>query len=302
MITLALVGRGRWGRNYINTIKTLSSCKLPDKFIKTTDYKHLLIEKNIDGVIIATPASTHFQISKEFLEKGFNILIEKPMTTNYKDALELFKLARSKKNIVMVGHIYLYNPAFLEVKRIFNYLGKIKYITFEGMDYGPIRADISALWDWAPHDISMAIDLLGSLPVEVCGYGLSALRPNTKYYDMCSLKLKFPKDIFVFINVSWLSRVKKRNMVIVGEKATLVFDDTKKKKIILINNLGNKKTYYPSFSNKSPLTMEIVSFVDLIKNKGRTKSFSLKMGLDVVRVLEACDKSIQAHGKTIKID
>lgn len=300
MTILALVGAGRWGKNYINTIHSLSSCKLPDSYIKTKNYKELFSHDNIDGVIIVTPASTHFQIAKEFLEKGFNVLIEKPLTTNYKDALKLCKIAEKTKRIVMVGHIFLYNPAFLEVKKAARNIGNIKYIYSEGMNYGPIRSDVSALWDWTPHDISMSIDLLGSLPQEVSGYGVSTLRPNTKFYDTCSLKLKFPKNIFVFVNVSWLSPIKKRNMTIVGEKKTIVFDDTVEKKISLVKN-SDKRTTYLSFSKESPLFEEISSFVNLIEDKEKINKSGLKMGLDVIRVIEACEKSIILGGKNIKI-
>lgn len=303
MITLALIGKGRWGKNYINVINDLSSCELPEKLIKTSNYKDLFAFDNIDGVIVATPSSTHFRIAKEFLEKGFSVLIEKPMTTDYKDAVELSRIARKYKNIVMVGHIYLYNPAFLKAKKLIKSIGKIKYISTEGMNYGPIRTDVTALWDWGPHDISMAIDLLGRMPEEVSAYGLSSLRPDTKFYDMCNLKLKFPNNIFVFVNIGWLSPVKKRNMTIVGENNTIVFDDTIEQKVSLISNSSeNKKVSYPSFSKESPLSIEISSFVDLIKNKEKNNRASLKMGLDVVRVLEACDKSMKLSGKIIKIN
>lgn len=292
MITLALIGIGRWGKNYVNTINSLSSCVLPKKFIKTSNYKDLFSEENIDGVIIATPSSTHFKIAKEFLERGFNVLIEKPLTTNYKDALKLSEIAKKNKNVVMVGHIYLYNPAFLVVKKLFKSIGKIKYISAEGMNYGPIRTDVSALWDWGPHDISMVIDLLEGLPQEVSAIG----------YDMCNLKLKFPNGIFVFLNIGWLSPVKKRNMTIVGNKSTIIFDDTIEKKVALVDNLSrDKKVNYPSFSKELPLTAEISSFVDKIKNRKKNNNSSLKMGLDVVKVLEACQKSIKLNGKMIKI-
>lgn len=290
MTTLALIGKGRWGKNYINTIKNLASCKLPKEFIKTSNYKDLFDFNNIDGVIIATPSSTHFKIAKEFLERGFNVLIEKPMTTNYKDALQLSKIAEKYKNIVMVGHIYLYNPAFLAVKKLIRSIGKIKYISTEGMNYGPIRTDVSALWDWGPHDISMAIDLLGDLPQEVSAIG----------YDMCNLKLKFSNDVYVFVNIGWLSPVKKRNMTIVGEKSTIIFDDTIEKKVT-VKNLKTKKVYHPLFSKDLPLSLEISSFVNKIQNKEKNNNLDLKMGLDVVKVLEACEKSIKLNGKIVKI-
>lgn len=292
MITLALVGKGRWGKNYIKTISNISSCELPSKFIKTSNYKDLFAFKNIDGVIIASPSSTHFKIAKEFLERGFNVLIEKPMTTNYKDALELDRIADKYKSIVMVGHIYLHNPAFLKVKKLIKSIGCIKYISTEGMNNGPVRSDVSALWDWGPHDVSMVIDLLGSLPQEVSAEG----------WDMCNLKLKFPNDIYVFVNIGWLSPIKKRSMKIVGTESTIVFDDTIEKKIAVIGNLKTKKINYPAFSKDLPLTVEILDFVRQIQNRDNLNQSNLKMGLDVVRVLEACDRSIKLNGKIIKIN
>lgn len=303
MTTLALIGIGRWGKNYVNTINNLSSCELPEKFIKTSNYKDLFAFDNIQGVIIATPSSTHFKITKEFLERGFNVLVEKPITTSYKDALEISKIVRKYRNFVMVGHIYLYNPAFLRVKKLIKSIGKIKFISAEGMNYGPIRTDVSALWDWGPHDISMAIDLLGSLPNEVSAYGLCSLHPGTEFYDMCNLKLKFPNGIYCFVNIGWLSSVKKRSMTIVGDKGTIVFDDTIEKKVTLIKNLGtSKQIHYPAFSKESPLALEISSFVSQIQNKEEKNSSSLNMGLDVVKVLEACEKSMKLNGKIIKIN
>lgn len=292
MTTLALIGAGKWGKNYINTINNLSSCVLPEEFIKTSNYKDLFAFNNINGVIIATPASTHFKIAKEFLKRGFNVLVEKPMTTNYKDALGLSEISRKYKNIFMVGHIYLYNPAFLMVKKLIKSIGKIKYISTEGMNYGPIRKDVSALWDWGPHDISMAIDLLGSVPEEVSVIG----------YDMCNLKLKFPNNLFVFVNIGWLSPIKKRIMTIVGEKSTIIFDDTIEKKITYIENLGTSfQTTYPSFSQQSPLSVQVSEFVKRIENKENKDNSSLEMGLNVTKTLESCEKSMKLNGKIIKI-
>lgn len=301
MVTLALVGKGQWGKNYIKTISNLSSCQLPDKFIKTRNYRDLFSQNCIDGVIIATPASTHFQIAKEFLEKGFNVLVEKPAATNYNDALELYKVADRFKKVLMVGHIFLYNPAFIEIKNLLKSVGKIKYIASESMDYGPIRSDISSLWDWAPHDISMCLEILGDLPIEVSGYGFNILRQNRKLYDMCYLKLRFPNNIFVCINVGWVSPIKKRNLLIAGEKGSISFDDTIQRKISVVKNInGDKKFCYPSFPSNSPLSMEIEVYVDLIE-RGNAGNYRLKTDLYVIKILEACEKSIQTDGKTIKL-
>jgi len=301
MIKLALVGKGAWGKNYISTINSLSFCKLPKDYIRTFDYKELFPHKDIDGVIISSPTSTHFKIAKEFLEKGFNVLVEKPITANYEETQELFKIANDTREILEVGHIYLYNPAYLKIKKIISQLGDIKYISSQRMDYGPVRQDISSLWDWAPHDISMSIDLFGELPKSVSAYGANFLQPNTPFYDMCYIRLEFSNNKLVFINVGWLSPLKKREMVIVGEDKAIIFDDAASKKITYLENLkGDRRIKYPSFSKKSPLELEISNFVRLIKkDKSRKNS---EMGLNVVKVISACEKSIRQNGKSVYID
>lgn len=160
MITLALIGSGAWGEKYIKTINSLSHCRLPQSNIKTRDYKQLLDRHDIDGVIIATPSSTHFSVTRDFLKKGFNVLVEKPLTTDYKQAKYLADLATKTQSIAMVGHLFLYHPAILEMKKKLKKMGAVQYIMSEGMDYGPVRDDVSSLWDWAPHEISIVLHLL----------------------------------------------------------------------------------------------------------------------------------------------
>lgn len=297
MITLALVGAGAWGKNYIRTINSLPNCQLPPLYIKTRDYNELLVRPDIDGVIIATPSSTHYKIAKDFLEKGFNILVEKPVTTNYSDALKLNEIAVRNKCVAMVGHIYLYNPAFVEMQKLMQKLGKIYYISSEGMDFGPFRADVSPLWDWAPHDIAMALYLQGEAPIAVSAWGVGRSLESKKNFDMCFLNLKFKNNVPVFIKIGSLAPYKKRNITIMGEKYALVFDDTIENKISLIKNFGkNPQVSYPSYSSDSPLVCEIGAFVESIRNKKNPQT-SLSQGLEVVKIIEAAQRSIKNDGQ-----
>src|SRR5260221_7500713 len=116
MITLGLIGKGAWGKNYIKTAKSISECTIPDAYIKTTDYKDLLTKKDIQGIIIATLASTHFKIAKDFLQAGFNILVKKPVTTSQKEIEELVILQQKIKSVAMVGHEFVFHPAFQKMK------------------------------------------------------------------------------------------------------------------------------------------------------------------------------------------
>ena len=292
MTTLALIGKGRWGKKYINTISNLSSCELPDKFIKTTNYRDLFASDNIDGVIIATPASTHFQIAKEFLEKGFNLLIEKPMTTSLSDALKLKK--SQGRSTVMVGHIFRYNPYFIELQKQIKKIGKIKSIHSEGMNNGPFRDDVSALWDYAPHDISMIVSLLGN-PLSA-----SASETGSNSGDSYTLKLKFSGDLSISSKVSRVSSVKKRNLFIIGEKGEIIFDDVSNKKL-LVKIFAENRKYYPQVSKITPLENELLEFIDCIKTKRRPKT-DLDEAIVTIKVLEAAEESIKQDGKEINLD
>lgn len=294
MTNLALIGKGAWGKNYINTIIDLRDCSLQRSNIKTRDYKSLLREGKIDGVIIATPASTHFEIAKEFLEKGFNILVEKPLTTNYKDARVLADIVNKNNNIAMVGHIFIYNPAFLELKNQIKKIGKIKSITSEGMGNGPIRSDASALWDWGPHDVSMITFLLG-LPVYV-----SALETGPNPGDSYTLKLSFSEGLVTSSKISRVSFVKKRSMAIIGKDGEIVFDDLADFKL-KVRIYSQKKDYYPEISKITPLENELMEFIFCIKNKIKPKTDFTK-SIIVQKILEACEESASLGGEKIKIN
>lgn len=290
MINLGLVGKGSWGKNYIRAIKELSNITLSSENIKTHDYKDLFRNKNLDGVIIATPASTHYRIAKEFLKQGFDLLIEKPLALNSHDGLNLKEIADRKKRIVMVGHIYLYNPAFEVFKKYTEKIGKILFIKSYGMNYGPIRKDTSALWDWAPHDISMLLEL-SLVPSSIAAWKISD--------GMYSIKItssKFSAIVFC----GWMSPIKKRSMMIVGERGAVIFDDTVDKKILHIQRSDkNFKFFYPSFPKEEPLKREVTEFVSSIRNKKNPKS-DLAHGILTIKIIEAAEKSIRQNGREMK--
>ncbi|MDP3987519.1 MAG: Gfo/Idh/MocA family oxidoreductase [Candidatus Levybacteria bacterium] len=294
MIKLALVGRGVWGQNYIQTIRKMSDCQLPQEYIETRNYSQLFKKKDIAGVIIATPPFTHHKIAKDFLEKGFNVLVEKPLTTRYEDALELQKLANKTKAVAMVGHIYLYNPAFLETKEIVNKMKNVKYIFSERMNYNKV-SKTPALWDWAPHDISMGVDIFGA-PNSVFSKDIDGKKEKSK---MCSFYLNFSGGIKMFSVVGWLSPIKKRSMLIVGEKEAVCFDDIAKDKITYFKDLKENIVGFPKYSSQQPLTLEVMEFVKCIKNKKKPKT-DLEQGALTVKIIEALEKSIK-NGREIRL-
>ena len=297
MIRLALVGRGRWGQNYIKAISQIKECELPKEFIRSRDYADLLFRKDIDGVVIATPASTHFKIARQFLKKGFNLLIEKPLTTSLKDALELKKIQKKTNKIIMVGHIYNYNNSFIELINKIEKIGKIRYLESEGSSFNLERKDVSALWDWGPHDIYMACRVFNKKPLSVSAWDAKTRKNTTN--DECFLKLKFKKQVFAFIKLSWIATEKKRNLKVVGSDGILLFDDLVNEKLKFID-FKNKKIFYKT-KNIEPLYSEVLEFVECIK-KNREPKASLDEGIMTIKVLDAAERSLNQNGKEIIIN
>ncbi|GEM_PF-3204967 len=303
MINLALIGVGSWGRNYIKTIGKIKDLnlkyicastsksleKFPDNYIKLTDYKKLVNCKDINGIIIATPATSHYEISRYFLSKGFNLLIEKPLATNYSQAEKLMKVCKGSKSIAMVGHIFLYNKAYLKFKDLASRIEGIKYLDFEGCDYGPFPKDSPVLWEWAPHDVSMCLDLLSEMPI-----GVSA---SSVANGMVFARLKF-KNVQAFMKFGWLSLEKKRKITVVGEKSSVIFDDTKEKKVIFYNNKKVDEPEYLTYSLEQPLMSEIKEFINCLRNKKNPKT-NINNSASVIKVIEAMQRSINSDGKLI---
>ena len=324
MVTLALVGAGQWGKNFITTIDTIPNSRLKyvcaessgtlnalsNKYIKTKYYKDLYKYSDIDGIIIATPGSTHFEIACDFLKRGYNLLIEKPLTTDYQQALQLKEIYKLKKPQVLIGHIYLYDPAFIAMKKLVSEIGEIQYMTFEGLK-SPIRSDISILWEWGPHGISVCLDILGQKPIRVSAWVVNKLRSQTELYDVVHIRLEFSNKVFAFIKGSWLSPFKKREIIIVGSKSTIVLDDLASHKVTCFKNMGpfmgkgrfiksEPEVIYAAFSKDMPLKLEVLEFIKSI-NKGINPITDLDQALLVTQIIHLAEESILKGGCPVKI-
>lgn len=289
-VKLALVGIGAMGRNYLATVSKIPGVKithvcartdqrlmgLKGTYIKLTDY-HKLPFTLIDGVIIATPASTHFEIAHFFISKNIPTLIEKPLVTSFKQALVLEDLQRRKKTPVLVGHTLLYHPAYLKLKQILPKLGKIKSLLFEGANNNP-RVDITLLWDWGPHGISLFLDLVGKKPLSV---KVKALKRKIE------IKLLF-ENIVASCLISWQSITKVRRLSAIGSKGSLKFDDLADPKLSFFKN--NHQSF-PKYSHELPLTLEVLEFINAIKKGSKIRS-DLSFGRLVTKILHEAEKSL----------
>jgi predicted dehydrogenase len=311
MITLGLIGVGRWGINFLKTAEKLNNvrikyvaakssknlAKLSNRYTKTTNYKDFFKFPDIDGVIIATPGSTHYRIIKEFAKCGYPLLVEKPLTINYQEALDIRK--EFKDNRIMVGHIYLFNPAFIAFKNTIPQIGRIEYISFKLCNLGPEREDMSVVWDFAPHGISICMDLLEKQPEEITSWAVSILRPNTNLYDNAVINLRFKNNVSCLMELSRLYPVKKRELVIYGTKGTILFDDLAEKKVILLEGKGSRISF-PAYSPQSALESELNEFTKLIKT-GKPPITDLNHTLKIMSVLNSVEKSLKEINPKAKL-
>ena len=322
--TIGLVGAGYWGKNLVRVFSELgvlkTICDLDKKVLgerkkehpnlkTTTDFSEILKDKEIKGVVIATPAATHYQLAKKALEGGKDVLVEKPLVLNVKEGNELVKLAQKKKLILMVGHQYFYNPAILKIKELIKKgeLGEIEYIFSRRVKFGIFRKVENVFWSFAPHDISTIIDILG-MPKEVIAVGKSYLQKNIQDFVLSSFKFNNNKAGHIF--TSWLSPVKEQKITIIGSKKMLVLNDADKILTLHPYQIERNKNLAPKaknigekvikFSSKEPLKEEAKHFLDCIKKRKKPETDGAE-AIRVLKVLNACQKSINQNGKKILV-
>ncbi|MAF80729.1 hypothetical protein CL628_01815 [bacterium] len=310
VLQIGQIGHGRWGKNIAQTlIEDIGGVHV--RIATTPAQTKRLLKEPLDAVIIATPGSTHAKIALPFIKRGIPTYIEKPLATSLSDAKQLQQAAKNSGASIFVGHIHLYNPAYLKAKELAAKAGRIHTLYLEGMNNGPIRDDMSALWDWSPHDVSMAIDLLGKQPTKVQAWGHKVLRPRTDLYDMVHLKLSFGKAATAYITNGWLSARKFRWANFIGTKDTIIFDDLADKKVALYKGVGPRVTgakaterqptiSYPRYSNKSPLEIELRAFLRSVK-AGEQPATDIKHAMQVMTILDAAERSMKLDGKLITI-
>lgn len=315
MTNIAIIGVGYWGKNLVRVFNKLNVlkiiCDLDKKVLKerkreypdintTTNFKKILRDKDIKGVIIATPAATHYQLAKKVLLAGKHVFVEKPLTTKVSQAKELIALAKKNRRVLMVGHTFLYNDAVRKIKEYIDKgkLGEIYYIYFQRLNLGKIRQDVNALWNVAPHDVSMALFWLGEKPIRVWAKGVDYIQKGVE--DVTFLDLEFKNKKFVHIHSSWLDPQKVRKVVIVGSKKMLIYDDISErekikvfdKKITQQLTLHDGKVFIPKMKFREPLFVECSHFIDCLKNN-KTPLTDGKNGLAVVEILEAGQKALK---------
>lgn len=328
MLKIGVIGLGYWGPNLLRNIYANGRCG--DKNIvicdsdasrlertgvrypalrRTTNYRDLIEDTEIDAVVISTGVSSHFPLAKEALTAGKHVFVEKPFALSSAEAEELVELADRKGLVSMVGHTFLYSPPVLKTKEIIDAgeLGTIHFITSTRVNLGLHQRDVSVIWDLAPHDFSMIFYWLGEEPDEVEAFGEAFVQEGIP--DVAFVNLHFPGGAIANIQLAWLAPSKLRRTVIVGSSKMLVYDDTEPYEKIKVYDKGVVKTVEPESFGEfhlsyrtgdivspklpgiEPLAAEMEDFLACVESGGTPRSSGLN-GLQVVKALERAERSL----------
>jgi len=323
-INVAVVGVGYWGRNIVRNFHELGALALlcdAERSVEEgcrheygsvrfcRDFSTVLSDPSIAAVALATPAVTHYEMAKAALEAGKDVLVEKPLAIDVKQGEDLVELAAAKRRILMVGHILRYHPAVLKLQELIQEgaLGQINYVYSNRLNIGKIRTEENILWSFAPHDISVMLSLLNEMPNRVTCQGGAYLTRHI--FDVTLSHFDFPSGVQAHIFVSWLHPVKEQRLVIVGSEKMAVFDDTAEHKLILYPHKVEWRNRVPTavkaqgeivgLDNREPLKAECQHFLDCVGSRTSPLSNGAE-GLRVLRVLDACQRSLLGGGIAIE--
>ena len=335
-IGLAVVGTGYWGpnlvRNAANTpgatlkaIVDVDGARLkkigagyPGVDLET-DYGKVLARDDVQGVILATPASTHHELGLAVLRAGKDALIEKPLAMTTAHCRDLVECAEENGRVLMVGHTFIYNAAVKMIKRLVDddEIGEVLYVYSSRVNLGRVRQDVNALWNVAPHDISIVNHILDAEPVRVRATGRAYLQPGIE--DVVFAVFEYPGGELAHVHSSWLDPSKVRRTTFVGTKKMIVYDDVESEGKIKIYDKGVRRTtpdseygefqlklhsgdiHIPKITFTEPLAEECEHFVECIRDRGIPRTDG-RQGLAVVAALEAAQASIGQQGANVEVE
>lgn len=327
MTGVGLVGVGNWGANWLRTLATLPEARLrwvcdlnPDLLARApSDYPAVRATDSLDdlirdpetlGIVIATTAPTHFGLARRALEAGKDVMVEKPMALTRAEAAELTRLADAGGRVLMVGHLMEYHPAIRTLRTLIDSgeLGEVRRIESRRSNHGVLRTDENAWWSLAPHDISMAVRLMGDWPTTVLCEGQTIVQPHVA--DVVGGALKFPGNRVARIDVSWHDPAKVRELKLYGTRKWAVFNDMlpwDRKVIVYDRGFDVDPTAAPRaririrrggevalpLDQTEPLVAEARHFVECVRTRSRPVSDG-RSGTGVVAILEAGQASLEA--------
>jgi predicted dehydrogenase len=321
---VAVVGCGYWGKNLVRNFREIGSLSqvcdadaegrerakdLAPAVGVTADFDEVLAGP-APAVVIATPAPTHFDLTRRALNAGKDVLVEKPLALRYDEGAELLEHARATDQILMVGHVLEYHPAVVRLKELVDdgELGDVHYVYSNRLNLGKIRREENILWSFAPHDIAVMLRLVGQLPFQVSATGGSYVQPNIP--DTTVTHLLFDDGVRGHIYVSWLHPFKEQRLVVIGSRRMAAFDDVSKELVLYDQRvevgedgpvpIEADQGRAVDFPDDEPLRRECEAFLEAVRTRDPPLADG-QSGLDVLKVLEAAQRSLTTNGVAVNL-
>lgn len=333
-INTAVIGVGRWGVHWLRILlehpqahlkavvdpnpERLEAVKrqynLSDDVVLTTDAQTLQHINELEAVIIATPATTHYSLIVDALKWRLHVLAEKPLTLLASECHELCELASAQQRILMVDHTYLFHPAVERGRSVIESgsIGDLRYGYATRTHLGPVRQDVDALWDLAIHDIAIFNTWLREVPVKAQATGTVWLQQKSNLADLVWATLTYKSGFTAHIHLCWLNNDKQRRLGIVGSKGSLIFDEMSQAPLTLINgefevqgNLYipvNQSQQILEIEKAEPLKKVCSHFLQCIQTNTFPTISDAKVGAELVQILTALTKSLHFGGTPINLD
>jgi len=321
-VRLAQVGIGQWGKNLLRNFAELADvtwlCDADPQRLAEFGARHpsarttqqldqVLADESLDGVVVATPVPTHYELSKRALEAGKHVFVEKPPAMHGAEMEELCELAEERNLVLMPGHLLLYHPGVVKLRQLVDSgeLGDVLCVYGNRQNLGTIRLHENALWSLGVHDLSVLLYLVDEEPSELWAHGNAFLNPGVE--DVVFCYLRFPSGKIAHMHLSWLDPHKIRRITVVGRDKMVVFDDMElERKITVYDKAPEQPTttygewrtrtgdiYSPKIQNTEPLRVECEHFLSLVRGEGDPLR-AARDGLVVVRALEQLQASLEA--------
>jgi predicted dehydrogenase len=333
-VRVAVVGVGYWGPNLVRNLHELAAAEVvsvcdrrpealqaigrryPSTSL-TTEFSQVLADADVEAVVIATPVASHYPMAKAAIAAGKHVFVEKPLAGSYEQAVALVELARKSDRVVMPGHTFLYSPPVDLVSRLIasGELGDIYFISMSRVNLGLHQPDVSVMWDLAPHDISILRYWLDDMPTQVTAMSRGCIVPTVP--DVAFVNLRFGDGPMAQLELSWLAPSKLRRTTVIGSEKMVVYDDTSTEPVRIFDSgvslrdpesFGEYRLTYrtgdivsPRVEPTEPLALEMLDFCAVIRRGGSPRS-SARIGVDVVRIVEAADRSMAAGGVPMAIE
>jgi len=322
---VALIGCGRWGRNLARNLADLGVLRAvcdPNPVVlegvralypglqTVPGVETILADPVITACVVAVPAVQHFELARQVLEAGKDVLVEKPLAMRASEGHSLVELADARRRVLMVGHVLEYHPAIETLRELIRAgaLGDIRYVYSTRLNLGRIRTEENALWSFAPHDIHVLLTLMGESPVEVACHGGHYL--SSTVADVTMSTMRFANGVHAHTFVSWLHPYKEHRLVVVGSEKMAVFDD---------GLAADKLQLYPHrvewvdqlpvavraeaepvrIKDTEPLLAECRHFVECVYDRGRPRTDG-RSGVRVLEVLESSQQSLDSGGVPVR--